>query len=443
VSSLVWYVFIPPIEAVAVVEGLTYFDPGLLTPSGTPTVPGALVAFALILLFVPLNYFGIELFHRLTNIFGGIKILLYLALAIGIAVVLGHASNFTHYHGFAPFGTAGVLAAVPVAMFAFGGIRVLPDFAEECNEAKDLKVSIIISLAGQVLIYTLFGLAFIFALDWSKLAVGTGAWTKLGTVAGNPFVLLSTHRGVELLLVLAVIVAIAGPFGDGYVYQGAGSRVLLAIGRSGFGPRRLQQVSERYGVPVWGLLALSGLGAVIALLTAPVPTIYTLIDDAVVAGYLGFASVPISMLAVRTRRSTGATVVGALGFAGASLVVYWSGWPSVPYGLLVTAVVVVVFGLASQVGEITSGIWYVTYAAFLALMAYVGDVGARDLVSFDSGSAIVVVVSIGVFLPWAVHSRIAGADEHPASGPSTTTAPRTGTEPAGVGEAEGPLRALG
>jgi len=140
VSSLVWYVFIPPIEAVAVVEGLTYFDPGLLTPSGTPTVPGALVAFALILLFVPLNYFGIELFHRLTNIFGGIKILLYLALAIGIAVVLGYASNFTHYHGFAPFGTAGVLAAVPVAMFAFGGIRVLPDFAEECNEAKDLKV---------------------------------------------------------------------------------------------------------------------------------------------------------------------------------------------------------------------------------------------------------------------------------------------------------------
>jgi amino acid transporter len=271
VASLVWYVFIPPIEAVAVVEGLTYFDPGLLNASGTPSTAGALVAFGLVVLFVPLNYFGIELFHRLTNVVGGFKIVVYLAVAIGVAVALGHLSSFTRYHGFLPFGTAGVLAAVPVAMFAFGGIRVLPDFAEEADDPKDLKVSIIVSLIGQAAIYALFGLAFVLAINWKRLGIHAGAWGKLGSVAGNPFVLLSTNRGVEVILVLAVLVAIIGPFGDGYVYQGAGARVLMALGRSNFGPSQLKKVSERHGIPVWGLLALAVLGSVITLLTAPVP----------------------------------------------------------------------------------------------------------------------------------------------------------------------------
>ncbi len=412
VASLVWYVFIPPIEAVAVVEGLTYFDPGLLNSSGTPTTAGALVAFGLIVIFVPLNYFGIQFFHRLTNALGGFKLIVYLVLAAGAVIFLGHASAFTRYHGFAPFGFSGVLAAVPVAMFAFGGIRVLPDFSEELTDARDLKVSIIVSLVGQAIIYTLFGVAFVMAINWSDLGVGRGIWGKLGSVSGNPFVLLTTHRDVAVLLVLAVVVAILGPFGDGYVYQGAGSRVLLAIGRSEYGPSRLKQVSERHGVPIWGLLGLAGLGAIITLLTAPVPTIYTLINDAVVAGYLGFASVPISMLAVRGRnRSLAATLVGAAGFAGASLVVYWSGWPSVPYGLLVTAVVIAAFALVSDVGDWAGGIWYVVYAAFLLLMAAIGSVGYKDVVSFDLGSAIVVVVSVVVFLPWALRSRLPSTNE--------------------------------
>ena len=126
-----------------------------------------------------------------------------------------------------------------------------------------------------------------------------------------------------------------------------------------------------------------------------------------VAGYLGFASVPVSMLVARGRnRSVAATVIGALGFAGASLIVYWSGWPSVPYGLLVVAVVAVVIAVFSKVTDASRAIWYIVYAAFLALMTYIGSVGARDVVSFGIGTAIVIVVSVGVSLPWAFRSRL-------------------------------------
>jgi amino acid transporter len=81
-------------------------------------------------------------------------------LAAAVAIVLSHGVNFTDYGGFAPFGASGVLAAVPVAMFAFGGIRVLPDFAEEVRDPKHLRSTILVSVIGQSLIYILFHISY-------------------------------------------------------------------------------------------------------------------------------------------------------------------------------------------------------------------------------------------------------------------------------------------
>ncbi|MDA8062183.1 MAG: hypothetical protein M0T80_07085, partial [Actinomycetota bacterium] len=67
--------------------------------------------------------------------------------------------------------------------------------------------------------------------------------------------------------------------------------------------------------------------------------------------------------------------------------------------------------LVSDVGDWAGGIWYVVYAAFLLLMAAIGSVGYKDVVSFDLGSAIVVVVSVVVFLPWALRSRLPSTNE--------------------------------
>ncbi|MEM3323822.1 MAG: APC family permease, partial [Metallosphaera sp.] len=128
-SDLVWYLFIPPIEALAVVEGLTFFFPNLLTSSGTPTVLGGIVGVVLLLLFIPFNYFGVRAFGRSTTTFGSIKLVLYVALALGVMGVFFSARNFVSYGGVAPFGLAGMFSAIPLAMFAFGGIRVIPDYA--------------------------------------------------------------------------------------------------------------------------------------------------------------------------------------------------------------------------------------------------------------------------------------------------------------------------
>jgi amino acid transporter len=425
VGSLVWYLFIPPIEAIATMEGFAYFDSGLLTAKGFPTLTGSLVALGLLLVFVPFNFYGIRLFARLTNVLGGAKIVLYLALAIGFIVVLTRAENFTRFGGFSPFGASGILAAVPVAMFAFGGIRVIPDFAEEATDARHLKSGILLTILIQSLIYLIFAVAFVGAISWSTLSVKAGAWASLTKVAGDPFVVLSTHRGVGGLLALAVIVAILGPFVVGYVYQGAGTRVLMAMSRSGYVSKRMESLHARHAIPAQALVVMVVVGAVLALLTAPVPKIYSLIDDAVVGGYISFGVVPAAMLALRRQRhekiSPGVALAAAIGFGGASLIVYWSGWPSVPYAVILTAVGVLVFSALCRVKDLGHAIWYVVWILFLTLMAGIGSVGKANVVSFDVGSVIVAVVSIAVILPWAVFSRLPTLRHlaEPASGESS------------------------
>lgn len=408
-SDLIWYLFIPPVEALAAAEGINYFYPHLVNAQGNPTVLGAIVAVVLMLLFFPFNYFGIRIFSRSTNWLGSAKIVLYVLAALGF-IGFAHFSNFTAFGGFTPFGLTGVFAAVPLAMFAFGGIRVIPDFAEETQRPEDLRRSILITIVGQTIIYLLFSVAFVAALNWSQLSLHPGAWSSASSLAGNPFLVIAQHGSAGWLIAITVIIAILGPFVTGYIYQGAGARVLFAIGRTGFVSARMKEISARYSIPVAALIVFTIVGIVVAYIAAPLPSIYSLITDAVVAGYLGFAANPVVMLSLRRDGNPGVlrggSVIAALAFASASLITYWSGWPSVPYAILLLAIGTVAITVLRHVrDEWRNALWYVAYIVFIGVMTYIGSVGAKNLVNFDIGSLIVVVVSVGVFLPWGVASR--------------------------------------
>jgi amino acid transporter len=417
VASVVWYLFIPPVEAIATVEGISHFDSALLTAKGDPTTAGALVALGLLIIYVPFNYYGIRFFSRITNVLGGAKIVLYLLLALGFIVVLSDGHNYSSYGGFAPFGASAIFAAVPTAMFAFGGIRVIPDFAEEATDTRALKLGILATLAIQFAIYIIFSIAFIGGISWGTLAVKTGAWSALTKVAGNPFILLSSGRNVGWLLAVAVIVGIIGPGVVGYVYQGAGARVLMSMARTGYVSSRLSAVDRRHEIPANALLVIAVIGAILALLTAPVPRIYSLINDAVVGGYVSFGVVPAAMIALRRQKgerpSIGATLIAVLGFAGASEIVYWSGWPAVPYAAILLTIGVILIALLARVRGLRNALWYIVWIMFLVAMAGIGSVGEGTLVSFNAGSIITAAVSIFIVFPWAVHSRLpelAGVD---------------------------------
>jgi len=411
-SDLIWYLFIPPIEALAVVEGLNYFTTGynivLINSSGAPTTLGALLGVSFMLLFIPFNYFSVKFFGKSTTAFGTIKMILYLAVLFGFLIYLFHYQNFTAYGGFSPFGFAGIFSAIPLAMFAFGGIRVIPDYAEETKDHKVLGKAILYTVLGQTTIYVAFAIAFIASLDWSGLGISIGNWGALSNLAGNPFIDIAGTQRVYSLLVLTAIIGIIGPFVTGYIYQGGGIRVLFSMSRSNYVSDKIQELNK-YSVPLWSLIVFVIIGAIVAYIAAPLPTIYNLISDSVVAGYIGFSANPVAMQSLISKGKIKSvipfsSIVSVLAFIFASLIIYWSGWPSVPYAVLLLAIASTVFSVVYKVKEdVRNSLWYIFFIGFLTLMTYIGDNGALAILNFYEASAISAIGSL-IFYFWGVKS---------------------------------------
>jgi amino acid transporter len=415
-ADLIWYLFIPPIEALATVEGINYFYPHLVHVStGDPTTAGAVLGVIFMVLFFPFNYFGIKGFATSTKWLGLIKLFLYLLAALGF-VTIARFGNFSHFGGLVPFGAAGIFAAIPLGMFSFGAIRLIPDYAEEMKDPNTIGTSIVWSVLGQTVINLLFAVGFVVSLNWNQLKLPVGNWGDVTHIAGNPFLTIASSANIRWLIGVTIVIAIIGPFVTGYIYQGGGSRVLFAMSRTGLVSNKLKELNERYAIPIWALLVFTVIGAIVAYIAAPLPSIYSLISDAVVAGYLGYAINPVVMLSLRRGGYPGVfkygRIIAALAFAFASLIVYWSGWPSVPYATLLLAILAVIFGLRYRVKEgFANAIWYIVYIVFLTAMTYVGGVGAKAWFNIDIGSIIVIVVSLVLFLPWGIASRFQTIEE--------------------------------
>ncbi len=412
-NDLIWYLFIPPVEALAVVEGLNFLFPTLIAASGAPTLLGAVLGVILLMFFIPFNYFGVKAFGKSTSIFGIIKLVFYLLVGFGIIAIFFNAKNFFGYSGgFAPFGAAGLFLAIPLAMFAYGGIRVVPDYAEEVKNKNILPKAIGYTVLGQTLIYILFSMALIGGIAWGVNGLpAAGNWVGVGQIVGNPFIILSNALHNSVLLVLVLIVGIIGPFVTGYVYIGGGSRILFAMGRSRIMNNIVTDIT-RHSIPYWSIIIFAIVGAVVAFIAAPLPSIYGLITDAVVGGYLGFAVNPVALIVSRRQNSVEhrykfANIIAPIAFISAALIAFWSGWPSVPYAVLILTIALIIFAIAFKVKEhFINSLWYIFFIAFILLMTYIGDVGALSILNFYVATVVVVLVAGIIFFPWGVYSGL-------------------------------------
>lgn len=417
VADLVWFLLIPPIEALAVVEGINSFYPHFLDSNGNPTATGALLAAVLVVAFFPFNYFGISAFRKSTNWLGTLKTILYLTLAFSL-ISFGIGSNITRYGGFAPFGINSILPGIALAAFGVGGIKCVLNFMDEMNDPRKIHQVIFLSVAGQIIINVSFGLAIVLGLNWHGIHVKPGNWSAVGTLPGNPFLVIVRDNHTHWLVPVVALVAMLGPFVTGYVFQGSGVRVLVAMGRGRVSPVVLGKIHSRRQIPARGLFLFTAVAVILAFLTAPVPQIYGLINDAVVAGYFSMVCLPACLLAAvknsapDRRVSPGLIVLAALGVCSTSFICYWSGWPSVPYSMILIAILSLVFLFCRAKGEsidLRNGIWLVAQGAFLVLMSAIGGVGKLDLVSLPIGTLIVGLCSVLIFLPWGYTSRIRAA----------------------------------
>lgn len=428
-SDLVWYIFIPPIEVVAILYGLDFFvRNAFINAQGNPTVLGVLAGAAMLLAFVPFNYFGIKKFGNSTLKIGIVKLFFYLSLVIGLIGAVFNYRNLYAY-GFLPYGGVAVLGVMPFAMYDFGSIRVIPDLAEEAKMKDKVPKAIILTVIIESLIYIGIAFAVLMGFHWSTFGVTKGNFLGLYNAVAdktNPFFTFASNTNVLYILIAALITGLLTPFVTGYIYLGSGTRVLFAMGRSGFISKALKKIDAKHAVPIWSLIIFAILGAVLVLITAPEPSIYTFIEDATAAGYLGLVVNPIALMVTRRQGVTrddqkvrGMTILAPLSVGLSSLIVFWTGWPSEPYAVLLVAAASLIFGALSKVRiGARNAIWYVVYIIFVTVMTLIASDGFTGptisvlgyhgalgtVLPFTWGTVIVFAISVAVFYPWGVLS---------------------------------------
>lgn len=414
ISNVTYYLLIPPLEALAVVEALNYYAHSFLTSSGIPTLLGAAFGTLLVLIFIPFNYFGVKRLGQTSLALGLVKLVLFIVVPVGLVLVYFNSGNFLNFGGFAPFGAAGIFVAMPLAMFAFSGVRFVPDFAEEIRDKRKILLALATVLLAQTVLFMLFTYSTIGGLNWSSLGIKAGDWGSLSSIPGNPYIFLAGAYHSNPLLFIAFIIGVLSPFVAGYIYLGGGVRILFATARSSFASKAFTELHQRYFIPSKALTAFGLIGAVLVFLSAPAPGIFHIIVDITAAEYFSFAVIPVTMEASRKLRLSkyripGGSILAPVAFIFVSLVVFWSGWPAVPYTALIIVGGSIILGLFYRVrGELRNSIWYVVYYLWLVALSYIGSDGAINLLSFYSATALTAVSSL-VFYVWGVSSRLTTA----------------------------------
>ena len=238
-ADMVWYIFIPPLEALSIVAGLNYIIPGsplIIASTGYPTIQGVLVGVGLVLAFTPFNYFGVGMFGKSTLYIGAVKLFFYVSMGLGLIFFVHNFGNFANpdYGGFLPYGISAILLIMPLTMYDFGGIRVIPDLAGETKlsevEKKDAIVkAVAYTVLFETLIYISIAVAILASINWSALGIAPGDFSSLkGAMGGNnPFFILANSNNLGIIFAFAVVAGIMAPFVTGYIHRRRGENLLL------------------------------------------------------------------------------------------------------------------------------------------------------------------------------------------------------------------------
>ncbi|WP_029004928.1 APC family permease [Azorhizobium doebereinerae] len=418
-SAWVGYNTTAPIEVEAMLRYLAPHLPWLHTTpgGGTLSLAGMGVAIALMAVFTLINAFGVKFFAYVNSAITWAKIAIPLLVTAMLLISRFSTANFTAGGGFAPLGWSGILGAVSSGgiIFSYIGFRHAVDMAGEAkNPGFTVPVALLLSVVICFVIYGGLQFAFIGALEPQDIARGWAALTLPGEL--GPLGAIAAALGLVWLVSLLNVGAVVGPFGGALVAVGSNARLAYALSENGLFPRLIARLSS-LGVPLAALLfnfALSSLSFVML----PFGELVQLNSSAIV---LSFIVGPIAVVALRALlpgarrplRLPAVHLIAAASFVVATLVVYWSGWPTVwRLGVCMLVGLALFFAYArprmTEPADTREAAWLVPYLLGIALLSYLGTFGGTGLMPFGWDLLIVGGFALAVFV-WAVASRLTPA----------------------------------
>ncbi len=453
-------VSVPAIEAEAVIEYAAPYVNNLY--NGTVLEPlGIFFAALLMVFFFFLNYWGVRIMGKTNSGMTWWKMILPLATIVILVATRFSFANFTTlfsgtYHGiagatttsgFMPYGFEPVMAAVATSgiVFSFLGFRQGLDYGGESRTPqRSIPLATVGSVLIGILIYVLLQVAFVAAINFSSLGIPAGGWNLLQAypkiISTNngfltagieqlnsaPFASIASSVGLVMLTYVLFADAYVSPSGTLNVYLGTSMRTLYGTSAMGYLPGSMMKVDQKRRIPVLPLVVSLIVGIIFF---APFPSWYKLvgfITSATVFTYLvgGPALRSLRKNASELKRPfklPGSAILAPAAFVGASLVVYWSGWPLVGELAIAIFLGLIVYGIfffmknkddpsrktIHGMSSIKSGIWVPVYIVVLSIESYLGEsaLGGYNIVPYPYDLLMVIIVAI-IFYFWATVSGV-------------------------------------
>ena len=232
----------------------------------------ALATFAIVWVF---THYGIKLSMRTTALFGGIEILIMLALALTFLSHPGHGSSYSAPllpHN-APNHYEGILAGMVFSILALSGFEAPAPLAQETKRpGKFISRAVMLSLV-------LIGIFYVFTSYASAIGWGTGNMAAFASNANPYYALGHSLWGVGWWFVFIAIINSA--VACGLACTNAASRVSYTMGQAGTLPARFGKIHPVHRTPTFAIAVQQSIGIVAILLVG------LLLAPADIFGFLG------------------------------------------------------------------------------------------------------------------------------------------------------------
>jgi AAT family amino acid transporter len=215
-----------------------------------PTIPLWVLALLGSITMTLLNLFSVRIYGEAEYVLAGIKIVtLILFVVLGSAILGAHythhqiVQNLTAHGGFFPYGVSGILSAMLVVMFSFGGIEMIGMTMAETEKPDVTIPKAVRGVMVRVLLFYILPILVILSLvPWNTLEQ-----------AGSPFVTVFQQVGIPYvgsIMNFILLTAVLSATNSGMY---AASRALYHQALLGNAPRFFAKLSKQK-VPVRALL---------------------------------------------------------------------------------------------------------------------------------------------------------------------------------------------
>ncbi|WP_412461879.1 amino acid permease [Pseudomonas sp. SC11] len=272
-----------------------------------PEIPTWVTAAGFFVLINAINLMNVKVFGEAEFWFAIIKVVAIVGMiALGAYLLTSGSggpeasvSNLWSHGGFFPNGVSGLVMALAIIMFSFGGLEMLGFTAAEADKPKTVIPKAINQVIYRILIFYIGALVILLSLTpWNSLVASIDA--SGGSYGSSPFVQVFSLLGSDVaahLLNFVVLTAALSVYNSG-TYCNA--RMLYGMAEQGDAPAALAKIDRR-GVPVRAILASAAFTLIAVLLNyfMPQQALELLMSLVVAALVINWAMISYSHLKFR------------------------------------------------------------------------------------------------------------------------------------------------